>query len=410
MSSADVEQTLTKLVEAAIPLEKSGYELVYRSLFTAILCKWDRVALGQPEDLQEAYAVPHRVPAGGHGEVIEIQGQLYVVLGPLLADAKVRIEQREPPFVRPSPENLPFAFLLNAARTQWTALTAGRSSSDKSNSKEVYGWQRPTGGIEAANYALRLQNTLESSRNRGHLQILPSHAEFGYAPYSYGSNRDKPRLVYKSDGLWVYKHNATYHFSALRDSREISARSCRVVVLAHLQDRVEVWSTFAGNEGAVCRQLVAYYRLMGDECRWIDVASIGGFHNPATPYSNQNPGDYLVSSATQPGRIRTTVKLGDESVDIVIREHKYDNNQRLALQAVDASDGSPFGPVTVNLDQPLADGEIFVRTYSEHEWTKQLLTLLPDVFQDTGRTIPTGHVHANVWKYNRQPAGTPTNG
>lgn len=410
MSSDDLERKLDELIAAAVPLERSGYELVYRSLFTAILCKRDRVALGKQEDLLEAYAVPHRIPQGGHGDVVEIQGQTYVVLGPLLGEAKVRIEQREPPYVRPSRVPLSFAFFPNMANTHWTALTAGRGSSDKSNSKEVYGWQRPTGGIEAANLALRLQNTLEQSINRKSLQLLPTHAEFGYAPYSYGASDAKPATVYRADGLWVYKGSATYHFPALRDSKEISARSCRVIVLAHLKDRFEVWSTFAGNESDVCRQLVAYYRLMGEECRWIDVASIGGFHNPTTPYSKQNPGDYLVSATTQPGRIRTTVKLGDESVAIIIREHKYDTNQRLALQAVDASDGSPFGSVTVNLDYPLAEGEILVRTYSEHEWTKQLLTLLPDVFQDTGRTVPTGHVHANVWKYNRLPAGEPANG
>lgn len=98
--------------------------------------------------------------------------------------------------------------------------------------------------------------------------------------------------------------------------------------------------------------------------------------------------------------------LKDE-YDITLREEQYANGKRLAIQAyckvlLDELDpqslfDEPFGMVTTNLhNEALADGEFFVKIYSEGEWIKQLLAA--GWFIDTGRRVASGHVMIPVWK------------
>jgi hypothetical protein len=56
--------------------------------------------------------------------------------------------------------------------------------------------------------------------------------------------------------------------------------------------------------------------------------------------------------------------------------------------------------LTVNVVnwKPENDNEILVKTWSENKsWTRDILTHGP--FEDTGRRVPTGFVHAEVWRY-----------
>lgn len=76
-------------------------------------------------------------------------------------------------------------------------------------------------------------------------------------------------------------------------------------------------------------------------------------------------------------------------------------NGRLAIEAYVVEDGENWGTLTVNIvgaPEP-AEDEIIVKAWSENEhWVPQLLTVLPHVFEDTGRRIPAGYAQAQVWK------------
>lgn len=99
--------------------------------------------------------------------------------------------------------------------------------------------------------------------------------------------------------------------------------------------------------------------------------------------------------------IHTTVKAFGKSLRLEIRPYKYDND-RIALIAF--ADGEQYGVITVNIPEAdLADDEIIVKTYSENEhWVPQLVEQLPDVFQDTGKRIQSGHITVQVWRYTPQ--------
>lgn len=79
------------------------------------------------------------------------------------------------------------------------------------------------------------------------------------------------------------------------------------------------------------------------------------------------------------------------------RTAKYSDGNRLAIQVV-CEDNSPFGWWTVNLpDQPLGKDEIFVKTWAENEEIAKVC-LATGLFEDTGKRVPTGFVHAQVWR------------
>ena len=84
---------------------------------------------------------------------------------------------------------------------------------------------------------------------------------------------------------------------------------------------------------------------------------------------------------------------------ITLVEDRYANG-RLAIRAV-CEDGSPFGMLTVNLDSPLADDEVFVKTWSENSsWAPQALEAMHLI--PTGREVSSGFVSAPI--YRKEPA------
>ena len=92
-----------------------------------------------------------------------------------------------------------------------------------------------------------------------------------------------------------------------------------------------------------------------------------------------------------------TITFLGKPVTLALVEHRYVDNGRLAVEAVDAVTGEPFGMVTVNLDTPLADNEVCVKVWSENApWVPQVLAALK--WEYTGRDVPTGFVRAPVYK------------
>ena len=77
----------------------------------------------------------------------------------------------------------------------------------------------------------------------------------------------------------------------------------------------------------------------------------------------------------------------------------YDkNNQCPCIQALKGNE--EWGRLTVNIPPwiPLNDREILVKTWTENEsWVPLILENGP--FRDTGRRVPSGWVHAQVWEY-----------
>lgn len=74
-----------------------------------------------------------------------------------------------------------------------------------------------------------------------------------------------------------------------------------------------------------------------------------------------------------------------------VEEGRYANG-RIALQLRDAEDGSSIATASVNLpDEPLGDGEVFVKSYSENEGMLQALESA-GIVQRTGEWVTSGHV------------------
>ena len=93
-----------------------------------------------------------------------------------------------------------------------------------------------------------------------------------------------------------------------------------------------------------------------------------------------------------------TIDFLGTPTNLTLVEHRYRDNNRLAIQAV-CDDGS-FGFLTVNLPEAdLADDEVCVKVWSENScWVPQVLEQLKDKFIPTGREVPTGFVTAPVYR------------
>ena len=67
------------------------------------------------------------------------------------------------------------------------------------------------------------------------------------------------------------------------------------------------------------------------------------------------------------------MKVTFNNWDCILEKKTYPNN-RIALQLIDAEDGSPVAMVTVNLpDEQLNDDEVLIKDYSENEGMYQAL-------------------------------------
>ena len=94
------------------------------------------------------------------------------------------------------------------------------------------------------------------------------------------------------------------------------------------------------------------------------------------------------------------VNQGHGYVELELQKASYSNN-RLAIQLIWTQTGEPWATLTVNLpDVELDEGEFFVKAWSENKDTARALMEQTDLFVDTFKTVPTGFVEAEVWKFN----------
>jgi hypothetical protein len=93
------------------------------------------------------------------------------------------------------------------------------------------------------------------------------------------------------------------------------------------------------------------------------------------------------------------VKEGRGYVELELQKARYSNN-RLAIQLIHIVSGQLWATLTVNLpEDELDDGEFFVKAWSENTDTAQALLEQTGVFVDTFKSVPTGFVEAEVWKF-----------
>ena len=81
--------------------------------------------------------------------------------------------------------------------------------------------------------------------------------------------------------------------------------------------------------------------------------------------------------------------------DCIVQKRQYEND-RPALQLVDAEDGSPIAKATVNLpDTPAGPNQVFVKDWSENAGILRALTEA-GVVKPTGETVRSGFVDVAV--------------
>jgi hypothetical protein len=95
-----------------------------------------------------------------------------------------------------------------------------------------------------------------------------------------------------------------------------------------------------------------------------------------------------------------TIDFLGTPTNLKLVNHTYNHNGRIAVEAVDAQTGEPFGMITVNLpDVCLEHDEVCIKVWSENSyWVPQVLAQLKDKFIPTGREVRTGFVSAPVYK------------
>jgi hypothetical protein len=101
--------------------------------------------------------------------------------------------------------------------------------------------------------------------------------------------------------------------------------------------------------------------------------------------------------------MKTSVDLFGDAVDLSIQVLKYGNG-RIAIQAIDLIDNSPFGMITINIPEiELEQDEIIVKTYSENtHWVPQVLENLKQHFEDTGKTVSGGRDTMPIYKFTSE--------
>jgi hypothetical protein len=94
----------------------------------------------------------------------------------------------------------------------------------------------------------------------------------------------------------------------------------------------------------------------------------------------------------------TTINFLGTPTRIELIEHRYTDNDRLAIQAI--CDEGPFGMLTVNIPEAdIGPDEVCIKVWSENaSWVPQLLAQLGDKFIPTGRSVRTGFVSAPVYR------------
>lgn len=66
--------------------------------------------------------------------------------------------------------------------------------------------------------------------------------------------------------------------------------------------------------------------------------------------------------------------LAGTTYEVFLKESKYRNNGRRAIQIIDAEDGCPFMMATVNVPEAdIDENEVIIKNYSENEGVLQFL-------------------------------------
>jgi hypothetical protein len=100
--------------------------------------------------------------------------------------------------------------------------------------------------------------------------------------------------------------------------------------------------------------------------------------------------------------MRTTIQFYGSEVALRLKvAGEYASSGMKAIDAIDESDGSLFGRLTINVPGvELQPGEIIVKNYSENEaWVPQVLRNLSQYFVPTGITVKSGFVTMPIYKF-----------
>ena len=95
-----------------------------------------------------------------------------------------------------------------------------------------------------------------------------------------------------------------------------------------------------------------------------------------------------------------SLTLWGETIIPTFKTAKYVVGQTAVI--ICDQNGEDYGRITCAIPgADINENEIIVKTWSENTWVPQLLVERPDLFQDTGKRIPTGYVEAQVWTFDK---------
>ena len=79
----------------------------------------------------------------------------------------------------------------------------------------------------------------------------------------------------------------------------------------------------------------------------------------------------------------------------------YYTNGRVAVALRES--GIPFALISINLPkEEFEEGEFPVKNWTENEEITPFVLAHTDLFEDTGKTVPTGRVQAPIWRFKKE--------
>ena len=83
-----------------------------------------------------------------------------------------------------------------------------------------------------------------------------------------------------------------------------------------------------------------------------------------------------------------------------ILKETYYSNERPAIILHEKGDPAPYATLTTNMiHESLEDGEFFVKDWTENEEIAAHILEFAGLFEDTGKTVPSGHVEVPIWRF-----------
>ena len=95
--------------------------------------------------------------------------------------------------------------------------------------------------------------------------------------------------------------------------------------------------------------------------------------------------------------MKTKIEFLNNEYNIELFLTRYGYKNRIAIQAIDTSDGEIFGTLTTNIEGEIEENEFFVKDWSENSWVPGVLNSFPEYFEDTGKRFESGFVQVPVW-------------